>query len=35
LAAALGRPAAEIHEAVAPVVRDLVARGFLLPGTPA
>jgi hypothetical protein len=32
LAAALGRPADEVADAVLPVVRDLVGRGFLLPG---
>ena len=34
LAAALGADGAAVGHAVAPVVRDLVARGFLLPGDP-
>jgi hypothetical protein len=33
LAESLGVPTAEVRDAVAPVLRDLVARGFLLPGT--
>jgi methylase of polypeptide subunit release factors len=32
LAAASGQPAADVAEAALPVLRDLVARGFLLPG---
>ncbi|HEX3336073.1 MAG TPA: hypothetical protein VHS54_06385, partial [Jatrophihabitans sp.] len=32
LAAAMGRPVSEITEALLPVVRDLISRGFLLPG---
>jgi hypothetical protein len=31
LAAAVHRPADEIADAVLPVVRDLVGRGFLIP----
>lgn len=31
IAASLGRPTGEVVEALAPVVRDLVGRGFLLP----
>jgi hypothetical protein len=31
LAAALERPVADVAEAVLPVVRDLVGRGFLIP----